>query len=47
MADSEANLIWPREGLLGTIGSDKAGELVALLPKARATSLEDDQLTEI
>ena len=41
MADGEANLIWPKEGLIGSIGSVKAGELVALLPKARATSLED------
>ena len=35
--DVLCNLVWPRNGLVGTIGAEETNKLVALLPKREAT----------
>lgn len=40
MADSTANLVWPREGLTGSIEANEVNKIVAVLPKLTACERE-------
>jgi len=44
--DTPCNLVWPINGLVGTIGAYETNKLVALLPKREATPTEPG-LTEL
>ena len=46
MSDTPADLVWPSEGLIGSIDALKMGQVVALLPKAHAQPA-DSVLSEI
>lgn len=39
-AGSEVNLVWPREGLLGTIKPNELNKVVTVMPKIRASPAE-------
>ena len=40
MTNSCANLVWPREGLIGSIGANEVNKIVAVLPKMSACAGE-------
>lgn len=38
--EAPANLLWPRQGLIGSVGPNETDKVVALLPKASAAATE-------
>lgn len=38
--ETPANLLWPRQGLIGAVGPNETDKVVALLPKASAAASE-------
>lgn len=47
LKDAQVNLVWPREGLVGTAAPNEEAKVVAVLPKKTATNDITDGLSEI
>lgn len=44
---TSVNLVWPREGLHGTIKANEVNKVIAVMPKIRPCPAEDGPLSEI
>ena len=45
--DGDVNLIWPREGLYGSIKANEVNKVIAVMPKIRASSSDSASMSEI